>query len=1224
MEEQKEKRVKREFFLSSASVKNRSTVLVLTLLVIVLGIRAYTSMPKAAWPDIVMPQIYVGVAYPGNSPVDMEKLITRPLEKEINTISDVDKISSTSIQGYTTILVEFDFKIEPVEALRKVKDAVDKARSEPGFPDDLPVEPNIFEMNFSEFPILNINLSGDFSMNQLKGYAEYLEDEIETLPEISKVDIRGLQEKEVEISVDMQKMEAVEVSFNDISGAIGNENVTISGGDILVDGMRRTVRAVGDFASMEEIENVIVKMEKGNIVYLKDIADVTFDFEERTSFAREFGKPVVMLDVVKKAGENLLTAMDGIKEIMAKAETEVLPENLEISLTNDQSQMTKTMVSNLENSIISGVILVVLVLLFFLGLRNALFVGVAIPLSMFTAFMILGAMGVTINMMVLFSLILALGMLVDNGIVVVENIYRLMDQGMSPIQAAKEGAGEVAWAIIASTATTLAAFLPLIFWPGMMGSFMGFLPITLIIVLGSSLFVGLVINPVLTSLFMKIKEEDINVKPRRLIFASSGLILGSLLIAGDMTGLGILLYGAGLISLLAKYSFVNENSTIRSIAPGLIIMLVIGVLDYLAGATGPGNALFFSAIFILLNLYVFAPGARGFQSSFIPWLEIRYERFLSYALQGKRPRRFLFGTIALLFFSFIIMGVFPPKILFFPENMPKYVNIFIEKPIGTDISETNRVTKEIEEIVMQEMKKYNVDAGETNFLTESIIGNVGEGTSDPNAGPSMGTTPEKARVTVTFVDFADRTNPETGEVVKTGEVMKAISQAVKNKIPGVRISVDKDAAGPPVGPPINIEVSGDDLDQLMVEADKIKAYLNSKNVPGVDELKLDVELGKPELIVEIDRAKARRLSLSTGQIASSIRTALYGQEISQYKEGEEDYPIQLRFSDRYRYDAENLMNQRITFRDQTNGQIKQVPISAVAKPIKSSTFSAVKRKNLDRLITVFSTVTEGYNPNEVVETLKAHMEGFALPAGVNIKFTGEQEEQAKEMEFLGGALMIAVFLIFLIIVAQFNSSSTPVIIVGSVIFSLIGVLLGLVIFRMEFVIIMTMIGIISLAGVVVNNAIVLIDYTNLVMQRRIKELGLDEHERLSIDEIIYCIVEGGKLRLRPVLLTAITTVLGLLPLATGMNINYTSLITDLDPEIFFGGDNVVFWGPMSWTVIFGLIFATFLTLVIVPVMYLQIKKLKGRIFTTNIRETQPVVAAASASTDAGFAEDDES
>ncbi|NQY08902.1 MAG: efflux RND transporter permease subunit [Flavobacteriales bacterium] len=1197
MAEQGRNRISKEFFLSTLSIKNKTTVLVITAIIVFLGIFSYNNMPKASFPDIVMAQIYVGTPYPGNSPVDIEKMVTRPLEKEINTIAEVTKLTSTSIQGYSMVLVEFGSETTVDEALRKVKDAVDKARSNPSFPDDLPAEPSITEVDFSEFPILNINLSGNFSAEQLKEYAEYLEDEIEGIDEISKVNIRGLQTKEVEISVDMHKIEALKLGFNDISSAIANENVTISGGDILVGGTRRTVRAVGDFKSMEDIENIIIKQEKFNIVYLRDVADVAFKFEERTSYAREFQKPVVMLDVIKKAGKNLLSATAQIEDIIKESKVSYLPSDLDITVTNDQSAQTKSMVKNLENSIIMGILLVVVVLLFFLGFRNALFVGMAIPLSMFTSFVVLDMMGYSINMMVLFGMILALGMLVDNGIVIVENVYRLMDEGLGSFQAAKEGAGEVAWAIIASTATTLAAFLPLIFWPGMMGEFMGILPITLMIVLGSSLFVGLVINTVFTSLWMKLKEVEIIKDPKPIINAA--FILGALvffMVSGQMAKMsgeekemapllnvvGSIAYMIALARILFRNFFIVPTTKLSELLIPIGTMLIGGIAFDITGFPVSGNILITFALLLFFNVIFFTPYSYKFQKTVVPWLEEKYSILLSYVMSGKKPAIFFISTIVLLFVSFSLVDVFKPKVLFFPANMPKYVNVFIELPIGTDIKETNEATKELEILVIDELKQYEVtEDGETfNFLIESVIANAGDGTSDPNAGPQVGKTPHKARISVSFVDFQYRRD------VNTRDVMENIRTVVKDQIPGVRISVDKDAAGPPTGPPINIEVTGADIDLLVVEAEKVKRFINSKNIPGIDELKLDIELAKPELIIEIDRGKARRLNLSTAQIASTIRTSLYGKEISQFKDGEDDYPIQVRFADKYRYDIESLMNQRITFRDQTNGKIQQVPISSVAKVRKSSTYSAIKRKNMDRVIFVSSTVTEGYNGNEIVQAMKDEMNNYELPMGVTVKFTGEQEEQAKEMAFLGGALLLAVFLIFLIIVSQFNSFGTPFIILSSVVLSFIGVVLGLIIFQMDFIIIMTMIGIISLAGVVVNNAIVLIDYTMLIIARRKEELGLNEDDRLPDAELIKCIIEGGKTRLRPVLLTAITTVLGLIPLATGFNIDFFSLFSSYDADISVGGDNVVFWGPMSWTVIFGLTFATFLTLVITPAMFL--------------------------------------
>jgi multidrug efflux pump subunit AcrB len=1073
----------KEFKLSSWSISNKSTVAVITFIVLLGGFLSYTSMPRENYPEIIVPQIYVATPYPGNSALDVEKLITKRLEKEINAITGVDKITSTSIQGFSSINVEFNFDISPSDALQKVKNKVDIAMADKDFPKDLPAEPSITETNFNEqMPIMNINLSGDFSMDQLKDYAEYLEDEIEELTEISGVDIRGVQEKELEVAIDLYKMQASKISFNDIENAIVFENQSISSGDILENGIRRNVRVTGEFKDPLAIKDIVVKHENGQIVFLRDIADVEFKEQEKQSYAREYTQPVVMLDVKKRSGQNLLKASAKIDEIIAKAKSSVFPESLIISKTNDQSNDTRTMVADLENSIILGVILVVTVLYFFLGFRNALFVGIAIPLSMFLSFIILNFLGVTLNTMVLFSLVIALGMLVDNGIVVVENVYRLMDEGMPKIQAAKQGVGEVAWPIIASTATTLAAFLPLIMWDGIIGKFMQWLPITLIIVLSSSLFVALVINPMLISLYMKVVKKE------------------------------------------NKVTLINK-------------------------------------------------------------LEGIYEKFLAFALRGKNPYSIVFGSFMLLFTAAGLMYFFPPKVLFFPNTEAKQVFVFVEYPIGTDIEETNTLSLRIEKDIETHLKKYEID-GE-NFLVTSIIGQVGEGTADPSKGQTGGNTPNKARITVDFVKFQDRLG------VSSEQVLNDIRNVIKG-YPGVSIVVDKPADGPPTGSPVNLEIKGDDYTLILKTANQLKSFINTANIPGIEELKLDIDQGKPELLVNVDRQKARRLGVSTGLIGNNLRTALYGKEISTFKDFRDDYPINIRLKEEYRYDRNALLNQKITFRDQGSGQIKQVPISAVATTQNNSSFSAVKRIDLDRVVTVYSNVLNGYNPTDVNDKIRALLNDFEIPKGLEINFTGEQEKQAKEMAFLSKALLIAVLLIFLILVGQFNSATTPIIISISVFLSLIGVLFGLLIFRMDFVILMTMIGIISLAGIVVNNAIVLIDYINLIIDRKRKTLNLDGAEQLTSSQLLECIVEGGKTRLRPVLLTAMTTILGLLPLALGININFKTLITELNPNFYIGGENVAFWGPMGWAIIYGLSFATFLTLVVVPILYYLINKIKTK------------------------------
>jgi multidrug efflux pump len=1147
MNDSKKKNIVREFFLSSFAIDNRTSVLILTLLILITGLGAYQSMPKENFPEITIPTIYVGITYPGNSPLDMENLITRHIEKEINTLSSIRQIKSTIIQDYSTTIVEFNFDVEVSKALQDVKDAVDKAKS--NLPTDMDQEPNIFDLDFSNIPVININLSGDnYSLDQLKSYAEYLEDEIEKLPEISKVEIRGALEKEVSVAVDKNKMELLQISFKDIEDAIDYENRTISAGDLLVDGNRRSVRIVGEFTHPSEIAEIVVKADQQRPVFLRDIAKVSFGPKERSSYARINGSPVVSLDVMKQGGENLITAVDKIFMIVAKAKQSRIPKDVELTITNDTSLQTKLQLENLENSIIAGVILVVLVLLFFLGLRNALFVGIAIPLSMLMGFLILNIMGVTLNMIVLFSLVLALGMLVDNGIVVVENIYRLMQEGKDSITAAKEGVGEVAVPIIASTATTLAAFFPLIFWGDIMGEFMKFLPITLIIVLSSSLFVALVINPVFTSFLMKVQNPS---EKRKINWKKFWII-------------NIVLFVVGLVLLLSGLFSPKKN---------LILF---------------GNILLAFSVLGLVNELVLIPLSNRFQLFLLPWLEERYRGFMQWTLRGKTPYMMFAGMFALLFGSIIFFVRHMPEVVFFPQNSPNYVNVFIEYPTGTDIAETDRKTKAIEDKIIAAMEKYGIGVGQN---VESILTNVGEGTTDPNSGQSAGSgnTPNKAKITVSFIEYQGRTEVEVdGKTVRfnTDHVLSEIRELVADE-PGAVITVSKDPNGPPVGPPINIAISGEEYEELFALHDRVRQAINNSDIQGIEELKSDLDLGKPELIVNVRRDAARTYGLSTAQIAGALRTALFGKEVSKYKEGEEDYPIVVRLDEDQRYDLEVLKNMRVTFRDQSDGKVKQVPVAAVADVRYSSSLGAVKRIDLDRVVTLYSNVLDGYNANKIIAELKELFtaDDFFIPEGYSISFTGEQEEQAKSMAFLSKALMIAVFVIFMIIVAQFNSITAPFIIMFSVIFSLVGVFIGLLLFGDKFVVIMTMIGIISLAGVVVNNAIVLIDYTQLTRDRLRVEKGYTR-TRLPKDLIIEAIIHGGKTRLRPVLLTAITTVLGLIPLAVGININFFKLFTEFNAHAYIGGDNVLFWGPLSWTVIYGLTFATFLTLVIVPVMIL--------------------------------------
>ncbi|MCW3784984.1 efflux RND transporter permease subunit [Plebeiibacterium sediminum] len=1113
-------KIVREFKLTSLALRNKTTVLLLTFSLAIFGLVSYNTLPKELFPEVELPWIMVMTPYPGNAPLDIENLVTRPIEKELETINGIKDIKSTSSQGFSYVLIVFNSGIDNKVALQDCKDAVDDAMDD--LPDDLPSDPVVQDIDASEFPVVNINLSGDYSIDELKKYGEILEDRIEALSEISKVEIQGINEKEIKVNADPLKMAAHKVSFNDIENAIAYENMSISSGEIKLGNTRRSIRALGEFTSVSEIENIIVKSEEGKIVYLYDIAEVVDGYEEPSSITRLNEQPVISLQVIKKGGENLLNATAQIDDILKEIRADhIFPEALQITITNDQSDMVKAQLNSLENSMIMSMLFVILVLFFFLGTRNALFVGLAIPLSMFLSFVVLQIIGYTINMMVLFGLILALGMLVDNAIVVVENIYRFIDKGYRPIEAARRAVGEIAVAIIASTLTTLAAFFPLVFWDSVMGEFMKYLPITLIIVLSSSLFVALVIIPVFSSMFIKHSDED---------------------------------------------KIPDKFIVIRIV----VILVVLGILSYVLGLNILGSLLFIAAFVSIMNYLFFAKIGIWFKTTFLDTLERIYVKFLTGALTGKRPRNLLLGTILLLFLTIAFYFMSSPNMVFFPSGDPNFINVFVELPAGTHITATDKFAKTLEKDIIRMIEPYK-------GAVKSVLTNVGDGARLED-DLDFSTRDNKCLVTVSFVDYEDRGG------VKTAKILKLFNDSLTYNYPGAIFTIDRDSGGPPTGKPINLEISGYDFNELVYLADTIEGIIEREQIEGIEGLKMDLNVNKPEMIVTIDREKVRRFGMSTAQVSSALRTALFGKEVSDYKIGEDKYPIQLRLKEEFRNSIPALMNQKIVFRDNM-GKLMQIPISAVASFTYTTTYDAVKRIDLDRVVTLYSNVVEGYNANNVNNEIKAVLEDFEMPTGYEYKFTGEQEEQAESMEFLSFALGLAIALILIILVSQFNSIVKPFIIIASVLFSTIGVFGGLATFKMDFVVIMTGIGIVSLAGVVVNNAIVLIDYIELLKNQKRAELGLGEKVFLPVDIATECIVLAGKTRLRPVLLTAITTVLGLFPMAIGIDIDFWGLLSSFEPNISFGGDMAAMWSPMSWTVIFGLTFATFLTLIIVPVMY---------------------------------------
>lgn len=1111
--------VRKEFWLSSFSIKNRISVMVLVLLIAVMGIVSYLTIPKESFPSITVPNIFVVTVYPGVSPEDMESLVTRKLEDELGGISEVKTMTSTSSEGYSNINLEFDTNVDIEDALQKVREKVDLAK--PELPEDAE-EPTVQEINLSEFPIMNVNLSGDYDEVILKEIAEDLQEKIEAIPTVLGVDLTGGLEREVQVNVDLPKLKYYNISFGDIIGAISNENVTIPGGDITVGTKKFLLRVPGQYEDTAPIEDVVVKGENQNPIYVRDVAEVKFGFKERSTYSTLNGSPVITLGVKKRSGENILDTATEVKAILEN-ELPMLPPTTTYTVTNDQSKDVVSMVSNLENNIISGLLLVVGVLLFFLGVRNSSFVGISIPMSMFLSFILLSIVGITMNMVVLFSLILALGMLVDNAIVVVENIYRYLEEGYDNFEAAKKGTGEVAVPIITGTFTTIAAFAPMVFWPGITGEFMSYLPKTLIITLGSSLFVGLVINPVICALFMNVEHEE-NKKP--------GL---------SRTGKIVIGAGAGLLALIL----------IASSPITWTMLIVLGVILW------------------VLNKFILNPIGQWWQLDGLNRILAVYETSIRWALRHWAVVVFFFAPVSFIS-AILLLFIFPVGVEFFPENIPpRDVYVQVEAPVGSDVD----FTKEIIDEIRTEIPKIIENTNDVN----SVLGTSGAAiSSDPGGGGGNST--HLGTVALNFKDFQQR----EGDVFA---YMEAMRNALSGKIVGAEIAVEKPADGPPTGKPINLEISGPDMDQLTMASNDVLRILEGDSIYiKMDGLESDLPEARPEIKVTVDREKAALYELNTNTIGYTIRQAINGVEASKYRDGKDEYDIMVRLSDEYRDDMSTLGDLTI-FHEGT-----QIPLSEVASWEVSDGLGGIKHKESERVITISADVRAGYQANAVLaetqEVLGEYLEG--MPPGYSYSWTGQQQEQDESFEFLGRAFLIAVFLIAFILVSQFNSVVKPLIILSSVVMSTAGVFYGLVFFQMAFGL-MAFLGVISLAGVVVNNAIVLIDYVDILRER--DGYGLKES-----------LVQAGKVRFRPVILTAVTTTLGLVPLAIGFNFDFIVLVgspieffSNLGDYIYMGGEQAAWWGPMAIAVIVGLLFATALTLILVPVLYYMFEKARIRI-----------------------------
>jgi len=1022
--------------LSDTAIKNRTTVFVLILLVVFLGAFSYATLVREAFPDVKIPIVMISTSDEGVSPEDMESLVTDEIEKELTALKGLKEIRSASAEGMSVITLEFQPDVDIDDALQRVRDKVDLAKGE------LPPEaedPVTKEISVSEFPIMLVSISGRISQVALKAIADELEDAIEQLPGVLDVDVLGALEREIRLELDQDRVAAYGLTIDEVVRLIPSENVNISAGGLETPGVKFNVRVPAEFVKAEEVDHLLLTVRDGNPIYLTDVATIKDTFKDRTTYSRLDGANSITLNIQKRLGADTIVIADAVNHILDEARRRV-PAGTKIEVTSDISRYIRMMVKDLENNIISGLVLVVAVLVLFMGLRSSTIVALAIPLSMLISFAAIQALGYSLNMIVLFSLILALGMLVDNAIVIVENIYRHVELGHGRIEAAMMGTREVAWPVITSTATTVAAFSPLLFWPGIVGDFMKYLPITLIITLSSSLFVALVVSPTICSIF-----------------------------AGG-----------------------------RGVA---------------ARRRGDGRFM------------------RG------------YRRLLATALTHR------FVTLALAVSLLVCLGMLYRKralgVEFFPKMDPKHAIVNIRAPQGTNINETDRLAGVIE---------HRVESHREHL--ENVVTNVGSAGGTIFGGSTGG--PHTANVWLIFRDFEDRRKPSDQIVAQLHEQLGGIA--------GAEIKIEKEEKGPPTGEAINVRIIGKDFKELRKLSEKAWKMIVDEPIPGLVNLRSDLEAARPELIFRVDRRRAGLLGVNTLTIGNFLKMAVFGRKVSDFREYNDQYDITVRLPLHQRERIDDLLRLRVP-----NAAGKAVPLSSLGRFEYAPGFGTIHHVDRKRVVTLTASA-EGRLDSEVLADVQARLARLKLPAGYSIKYAGKKEEQDKAAEFLfTKALPVALLVIVMILVMQFNTLSAPLIIMTTVGLSFIGVLVGLLSFNMSFGVIMTGIGVISLAGVVVNNAIVLLDYT-----RKLQARGMD---------LLAAAVQAGATRLRPVLLTAATTILGLLPMVTGLSYDFHVF------EWATRSESSQWWRSMAVTVIFGLAFATLLTLVVVPTLYVTLYRL---------------------------------
>lgn len=1127
--------------ISDSAVKNSTSVVVLTILITIFGVYSYNALPRESDPDITIPNVFISTTYRGVSPSDMETSVTVEIEKKLKGLDGLKKLKSVSSEGLSSINVEFVTGTDIDKALQDVKDKVDEALGD--LPTDLEDDPYVFEVNFSEMPIVVFSISGTCGLPALKKIADDLEDDIEAVTGVLGVDVTGGVEREIRVEVSPEKLAYYGLTIMNFQTAVQSENQNNSGGAIRLGNGRFQLRVPGEFKTPEEIYGLVLGTHNGELIYLKDVAKVVDGFKEETSRSRLDGREAVNLAVKKRSGENIISISEKVDQIMQKRMA-TWPPGTELTKVLDKTKEIRNMVADLENNIYSGLLLVMVVIFLTMGFRNAILVSIAIPFSMLLSFIVLYIMGITLNMVVLFSLTLALGMLVDNAIVIIENIDRFMDQGAGRTDAAMKATSEVAWPVIGSTLTTLGAFLPMLYWPGIMGEFMGYMPLTLIITLTSSLFVALVINPAFAALLMRprsttaadtratqdvqkstepgvqgsaahLLRRDYNAPPQRSMEEISKAVEQPVAIKGFF-----MKAYAGVLSLALEIPL-----TVVGISFSLLILMV-QVWFLIVGIEKPVE--FFPEI-DPKGIYVNVETPEGADLDYVDRIIQRVEFALSGALQSNRRSS----------------HAEEPKA---PAQASG--SAALSEPSSSSESTDKRELTPLEALAPKPHTKADGERFSGPSDMENIKNIYITGTVAPDGGAAFASNSPNS-ISVRFLELQERKT-------STYDTVEEIRGRVKD-IPGGKVTLAMEEEGPPTGAPINIEISGENFQVLGDIARKIKEIL--AEIPNVEDVQDDFVEGIPSVQVNVDRQKAALFGLSTDTIGFALKSAYNGLKVSTFRQKNDDYDItvQLREGDRKVVDVLHEL-----MLPTTSGIM--VPLSTLAEITFTGSIGDIVRINNERVVTVKANVDEDKIPGAVVREQAAKvLEKFDMPPGYNIKFTGEFEFQQESEDFLSKAFIVALLLIFLILVSMFNSIVQPFIIMTSVILSLGGAFLGLALFRSSFGIIMTGVGVISLAGVVVNNAIVLIDYTN-----KLRERGVALKE---------AVVSAGATRLRPVMLTAVTTILGLIPMVTGISYDFHTW------SISWVSESSQWWRSMAIVVIFGLMVATFLTLVVVPALY---------------------------------------